>query len=233
MNKKPVFDAVRKILGRSFTDEEVEALDDAIDLCGASLRANVAPQPAEVPAPGPALAVVATGGGATGAEAVPHAPASAGGRSLGTAGANLIKKWEGCEKRSADGNSFAAYPDPGSADGRPWTIGWGSTGLDVKQGVVWTAAQCDARFDQDILKYVRQVAEFLGDAKTTPNQFDALVSFHYNTGAIRTATLAKLHKQGKFNEAHDEFGKWIFNNHKPMKGLISRRADEAKLYAKA
>lgn len=152
------------------------------------------------------------------------------GWALGAPGGKLIKKWEGCEKRRADGR-FDAYPDPGSADGQPWTIGWGSTGADVKKGVSWTQAQCDARFDRDIVSYVTEVATFIGTCVTTQNQFDALVSFHYNTGAIAKSSLGKLHKQGKFAEAQKEFGKWIYNNHKPMNGLRSRRAEEAKLYA--
>jgi uncharacterized protein YgiM (DUF1202 family) len=79
--------------------------------------------------------------------------------------------------------------------------------------------------------YVSQVAEFLGNAPTTPNQFDALVSFHYNTGAIASSTLGKLHKAARFAAAQAEFGKWIINDGKPMDGLKSRRSDEADLYA--
>lgn len=153
-------------------------------------------------------------------------------RSLGAAGARLIKKWEGCEKKRPDGR-FDAYPDPGSVDGKPWTIGWGSTGPDVKKGLIWTQAQCDARFDVDIVTYVNAVAAFLGNAPTTPNQFDALVSFHYNTGAIRSSQLGKLHKAGRFDEAADQFGRWIYNDGKPMNGLKNRRADEAALYESA
>jgi len=151
---------------------------------------------------------------------------------LGAAGAKLIKKWEGCAKLRSDGR-FDAYPDPGSADGKPWTIGWGSTGPDIKRGVIWTQAQCDDRFDVDIVEYVDEVAAFLGDAPTTQNQFDALVSFHYNTGAIGSATLGKLHKAGRFEDAADQFGRWIYNDGKPMTGLRNRRADEAALYGSA
>lgn len=153
-------------------------------------------------------------------------------RKLGAAGARLIKKWEGCARKRPDGR-YDAYPDPGSADGKPWTIGWGSTGPDVKKGVVWTQAQCDARFDIDIVRYVDQVAAFLGAAPTSQNQFDALVSFHYNTGAIASSQLAKLHKAGRFDEAADQFGRWIYNDGKPMNGLRSRRADEVTLYESA
>ncbi|WP_231957951.1 lysozyme [Novosphingobium resinovorum] len=204
--RKPIFDAVRIMLGRSFTQAEVDKLDTAIDLSTGGLRGEVAPEPV---APAPA------------------APSTA--RKLGVPGSALIKKWEGCAKRLADG-TYAAYPDPGSADGKPWTIGWGSTGTDVKKGVVWTQAQCDARFDVDIVSYVNEVAAFLGSSPTTQNQFDALVSFHYNTGKITSSTLGKLHKAGDFAGAQGQFGKWIYNDGKPMTGLKNRRADEAALY---
>ncbi|MFC0683554.1 lysozyme [Novosphingobium clariflavum] len=150
-------------------------------------------------------------------------------RTLGAAGTALIHKWEGCARRRADGR-FDAYPDPGSKDGKPWTIGWGSTGPDIARGTIWTQAQCDARFDRDIARFVNEVARFIAAAPTTPNQFDALVSFHYNTGAIASSTLGKLHKAGRFADAQAQFGKWIYNDGKVMDGLRKRRADEAALY---
>ena len=64
-------------------------------------------------------------------------------------------------------------------------------------------------------------------------QFDALVSFHYNTGAIRQATLTHLHCQGRFAEAASEFAKWIHNGGKALAGLRKRRAEEAALYLSA
>lgn len=148
---------------------------------------------------------------------------------LGAAGAKLIKKWEGCAKKRPDGR-FDAYPDPGSADGEPWTIGWGSTGPDVKKGVIWTQAQADARFEQDLVEYAAEVSAFIGTTPTTQDQFDALVSFHYNTGGLRKSTLGKLHKAGNYAGAAAQFGKWIYNDGKPMDGLKNRRADERRLY---
>jgi len=148
---------------------------------------------------------------------------------LGSAGRALIQKWEGCARRRADG-LFEAYPDPGSKDGQPWTIGWGSTGPDIVRGTVWTQVQCDARFEREILRYVRDVIAAIDSAATSSRQFDALVSFHYNTGAIATATLTKLHRQGRFAEAAMQFGKWIYNDGKVLEGLKRRRAEEAALY---
>lgn len=217
MNRKPIFDAMRKMLERTFTEAEVKALDKAIDTATGALSANQSPLTPPEPAPHHHECLRET-------KAAP--------RALGAAGAALIKTWEGCHKPRADGR-FDAYPDPGSADGKPWTIGWGSTGPEVRKGVIWTRAQCDARFDADMTRYVVEVSRALGDAPTTPNQFDALVSFHYNTGAITSATLTRLHRQGDYAAAANEFGKWIYNDRKTMPGLVRRRAAEARLYRKA
>jgi lysozyme len=149
---------------------------------------------------------------------------------IGAAGIELMHSFEGCEKKMKDGR-FQSYPDPGSVDGNPWTIGWGSTGPDVKPDTIWTLAQCDARFVADMKKYSDAVISAIGKAATTQNQFDALVSFHYNTGAIKTATLTKLHKKGSYLKAKKEFAKWNKNDGKVMKGLTRRRAAEAALYA--
>lgn len=197
LDRKPIFDEVRRLLGRGFSCGEVTALDRAIDRASGILAQD--------------------NGDATALQ-------------LGEPGRDLIRKWEGCARRQADGR-FAAYPDPGSADGKPWTIGWGSTGPDIGPGTIWTQAECDARFDRDIQRYVSEVLAALGQAPTTQGQFDALVSFHYNTGAIRRATLTRLHKEGRFADAAREFSKWVHNDGRVMAGLQKRRAEEAELYA--
>jgi lysozyme len=143
-------------------------------------------------------------------------------REVGPKGIALMHRWEGCELK--------AYPDPGSANGKPWTIGWGSTGPGIGPGTVWTQEQADARFEQDLEKYAAEVSKAIGNAPTTQEQFDALVAFHYNTGKIGSATLTKKHVAGDYAGAAREFDKWVFNDGKKMKGLVNRRADEAKLY---
>lgn len=144
------------------------------------------------------------------------------GRKVGPKGVALMHRWEGCKLK--------AYPDPGSADGKPWTIGWGSTGAGIAPGTVWTQEQADARLEQDLQKYADQVSKAIGNAPTTQDQFDALVAFHYNTGAIATATLTKRHNAGDYAGAAKEYAKWVKNDGVTMKGLVNRRADEAKLY---
>ncbi|WDA39921.1 lysozyme [Erythrobacter sp. BLCC-B19] len=150
------------------------------------------------------------------------------------AGIALIKRFEACARRRADG-MIEAYPDPGSG-GAPWTIGWGATGRDsFGPGIIgphtrWTMAQCDARLVEDVARCAGQVATVIGAAPTTQSQFDALVSFHYNTGAIARATLTRKHIAGDHAGAAREFGRWNRACGHVMKGLIRRRAAEAELY---
>ena len=150
---------------------------------------------------------------------------------IGPAGLALIKRFEGCARKRSDG-TFAAYPDPGTG-GEPWTIGWGATGKGIARGTVWTQAECDARLERDLVRFARDVARTLGAAPTTSAQFDALVSFHYNTGAIAKATLTKLHCAGRYAEAAQEFGRWVNAGGKRLPGLVRRRAAEAALYLSA
>lgn len=193
INRKPVFDAVRRLLRRGFTNSEVQALDAALDQAAGQTPATDAP------------------------------------RAIGPAGLALIKQYEGCARARGDG-TFAAYPDPGTG-GDPWTIGWGATGPGIGPGTVWSQAQCDARLAADLTRFAAEVARALGDAPTTQEQFDAMVSFHYNTGAIARATLTRLHRAGDHAGAAAEFGRWVHAGGRKLTGLVRRRAAEAALYA--
>ena len=148
--------------------------------------------------------------------------------SIGAEGLALIKKFEGCARLRTDG-MIAAYPDPGTG-AAPWTIGWGATGPDIGPGTVWTQAQCDARLEADLARFAADVVRALDGAPTTHRQFDALVSFHYNTGAIHRSTLMRKHRAGDFEGAAREFARWKYAGGRVLKGLVRRRAAEARLY---
>ena len=193
MQRKLIFDAVRRMLGRGFRTSEVAALDAAIDLAAAD----------KVPADTPP-------------------------RTVSAAGLALIKSFEGCARVRSDG-LVEAYPDPGTGRA-PWTIGWGATGAGIGPGTCWTQAQCDDRLAADIARHAAQVRAALGDAPTSQAAFDALVSFHYNTGAIARATLTKRHVLGDFAGAASEFARWNRAGGRVLRGLVRRRAAEARLY---
>lgn len=122
-----------------------------------------------------------------------------------------------------------AYPDPGSKDGKPWTIGWGHTGPEVVKGLKWTQAQADAAFEKDLLRFEARVARLV-KVPLTQGQYDALVLFDYNTGSLHTSTLLKMLNAGDYFGALTQFARWNKNDGKVMRGLIRRRAAEAALW---
>jgi len=150
-------------------------------------------------------------------------------RRISAAGIALIKAFEGCARIRADGR-VEAYPDPGTG-AAPWTIGWGATGPDIGQHTIWTKAQCDARLVADVARHAAEVDHALGNAPTSQSQFDALVSFHYNTGAISRATLTRKHRAGDRTGALQQFARWTRAGGRVLRGLVRRREAEARLYA--
>ena len=134
--------------------------------------------------------------------------------------ADFIKGYEKCRLR-------AYMPTP---DDVP-TIGWGSTGPDIKLGMTWTQEQADARFTIDLARFARAVAV----AVTHPAnqaQFDAMTSLAYNIGktAFVNSTLLRKHNQGDHDGAAEQFGKWVKQKGRTLGGLVKRRAAEAEIY---
>lgn len=108
-----------------------------------------------------------------------------------------------------------------------WTIGVGHTKAagppdPEKFLTALTLPQVFGLFENDVRRYVSDVNAAL-NVKVTQTQFDALVSFHYNTGAIRKANLTKDINAGNLGGAG--FMGWI----KPAE-IIPRRKKEQKLF---
>lgn len=137
---------------------------------------------------------------------------------------DLIKEFEGVRLK--------AYPDPATG-GKPYTIGVGHTGPEVKLGLVWTMAQVDAALAADLVKFTLGVRALVIKVATTQHQFDALVSFAFNCGLanLKSSTLLRKHLAGDHAGAKLEFAKWNKAAGKVMAGLTRRRAAEAALYA--
>jgi GH24 family phage-related lysozyme (muramidase) len=210
MTRRDVFEAVRQARGgRGFAVAEIATLDRALDELEVPR-----PDPVPVPAPAPAHPEPVEG--------------RAGLLRVSAVGEALIQRFEGFARVRADGR-VEAYPDAGRGWDLP-TIGWGSTGADIKRGTVWTRAQCEERFRLHIEHFAAEVRAVIGNAPTTQGQFDALVSFHYNTGQIAKATLTRLHKAGDFAGAAAQFARWNKAAGKVLTGLTRRRAAEAALY---
>lgn len=143
---------------------------------------------------------------------------------------DLIKRFEGYAKALPNGDCMA-YPDPASG-GDPWTIGFGTTGPDVKRGTVWTRAQAEARLCEDVNQFAKGVDLLVASTATASHEFQALVSLSYNIGLanLASSTLLKKHRAGDKKGAAAEFAKWVYAAGKKMPGLVKRRAAEAALY---
>lgn len=209
LRRTAIFDIVRTIVDRGLTQSEVDAINGALD------------------------DILSDRNSASRSNPTNSSPADTQQR-IGPNGIALIKRFEGCGRRRPDG-MIEAYPDPGTG-GDPWTIGWGATGRGIDgsapigPGTQWSQEQCDARLASDLERYAAEVAEAIGSAPTSQSQFDALVSFHYNTGAIGRATLTRKHRAGDYSGAAAEFERWNRAGGRVMPGLVRRRRAEAQLY---
>lgn len=138
--------------------------------------------------------------------------------------------------KSFEGLRLDAYPDPGSHDGLPITIGYGST--TTIGGAAWhlgdriTEAEAAHLLRRDVT--VAEIAvNRLVQVPLTQSQFDALVSFCFNVGeeAFASSTLLRLLNAGEYDGAAAQFGRWIYNDGRVLAGLQRRRAAEATLFA--
>lgn len=136
----------------------------------------------------------------------------------------FIKEHEGCR--------LTAYQDSAGV----WTIGYGQTGRDVTQGTVWTQEQADARLAQSAQQVedaILRMAHTAGRA-LSEQQMAALISFAYNVGTIslQGSTLWTYVRNGLWLSATKEFIHWDHAAGIELRGLLSRRLDEATLFLK-
>lgn len=112
-----------------------------------------------------------------------------------------------------------------------WTIGWGHTGEEVVEGLVWTLDQAEAAFIRDTGWAVTQVIKTT-DVQLTQEQFDALIAFTFNVGVTAEghSTLIAYVNQRKWLAAAAEFPKWNKQKGAVVEGLVHRRAAERALF---
>jgi lysozyme len=129
--------------------------------------------------------------------------------------------------------SLKAYRD---AVGVP-TIGWGNTyyldGSCVQMGDRITQAEADELFAAVVERdFAAPIRKALGNSKTTPAQFGAMVCLAYNIGFTRfsRSTVFREHLAGNHNRAMAAFAMWNKAGGRVLPGLTRRRSAEAALY---
>lgn len=134
-------------------------------------------------------------------------------------GIALIKEYEGCKLK--------AY----RCSANVLTIGYGSTGSHVKEGVVITQAEAEELLKKDLVRFEDGVTKLVS-VPITQSMFDALVSFSFNLGLgnLKSSTLLKKVNAGDKAGAANEFGKWTKAGGKVLAGLVRRREAERQLF---
>ena len=141
----------------------------------------------------------------------------------------LIKKYEGCHKRQADG-TLVSYKCPAGV----WTIGWGSTGRYIREGTSWTQEKADERLAKDAQTVIDQALKASPILTGKEFKLAAIADFIYNLGIgnYQSSTLKKRIDAGDWVSAVQEIKRWDKAGGKVLPGLVKRREDEARLLQK-
>lgn len=152
---------------------------------------------------------------------------------LSPVGLDHLKTWERCRLQAYDdGYGFL-------------TIGWGHklTHSELTSGKItlgqrrirWrdglNQEQADQLLDKDADWAERCVREHT-TTRLRQGQFDALVSFVFNTGceAYRTSTLHKRLNAGRLDDVPEQLRRWRFSAGRESAGLARRREAEIELW---
>ena len=132
----------------------------------------------------------------------------------------FIKSWEGCRLEAYRCTSGVA------------TIGWGHT-KGVSMGDRITIEEAEKYLNDDLIGFQQELTPLIS-VMLTEGQFQAIMSFVFNVGvqAFKDSTLRKKLNAGDFEGAQAQFGRWVYDNGKILKGLEDRRKAEAELFAK-
>ena len=125
----------------------------------------------------------------------------------------------------------------------PWTVGWGHTGSDVREGTKITQVVADQWLEADLAEAAQIVLDYVTVA-LNDNQFAALVSFVYNIGpgckgrkdgfvwltSGKPSSILRALNRGDYKGAALEFPKWNKAGGNVLKGLTRRRLAEQALF---
>ncbi|MHC3939910.1 hypothetical protein ACI0FR_01214 [Paenochrobactrum sp. BZR 201-1] len=91
--------------------------------------------------------------------------------------------------------------------------------------------EADRILRADLAKFEKRVSDLV-KVPLNDNQYAALVSFDFNTGALHKSTLLKKLNTGDYSAVPAELMKWVNAGGKRVQGLVNRRAAEAGLWVK-
>lgn len=155
---------------------------------------------------------------------------------INAAGLALVEDFEKCFLFTYDdgADEYPPIPFTGGAPKGTLTNGWGHTGSDVHANQTITQTEADGNLAADLAEAERETAAAV-QVVLSPNEFSALVSFQYNTGALGSSPGVGLINENRFQEAWDDhFCLYIHDaDGHALEGLVRRRAAERALFFSA
>lgn len=155
---------------------------------------------------------------------------------LSEEGLDFIKRWE----------KFVPFLYDDLAPSREWnggrvrgalTVGYGHTskGADpiaLVQGLRISETEASHILRNDLAP-VEAAVRAAVEVPLTQHQFDALVSFRFNTGRLAGTTLLTRINAGRLDAAPAEFRRWVRSKGRVLKGLRNRREGEIALWERS
>ena len=128
------------------------------------------------------------------------------------------------------GNAESCRRDPYVCPAGYLTDGIGNT-HGVNAGVRKTDAQIAQDWGKNILDAERCVNSHANGKQLSDNTFSAVTSITFNVGCVgmQQSTMFKLLRQGKTEQACQQFPRWVYAGGKKLNGLVTRRNAEMKL----
>ncbi|KGQ02720.1 Lysozyme [Beauveria bassiana D1-5] len=110
------------------------------------------------------------------------------------------------------------------------TVCYGHTGADIIKTKTYSATECQAMLDKDLVPFARSVERSV-KVPTTEYQKAALISFSYNVGvtAFERSSLLRQLNAGNYQAACDGLRQWTYAGGKQWKGLMNRRDIEREV----
>lgn len=135
-----------------------------------------------------------------------------------------------------EGCYLYGYPDPGPT-GKPVTDGLGHTaaaggripvlGRRITLAEAFRQGREDLRGAEDRVNRAVRAAR---EGRLTQAQFDALVDFEHNTGAISSGTVDDKLNAGQVDAALAVLGQYVKAKGKTLPGLVTRRREDIELF---
>lgn len=115
------------------------------------------------------------------------------------------------------------------------TIGYGHTNIGnipphVTPGMTITEAQADLALNNDLARFELRVSKIMAPLVLKQYQFDALVSFDFNTGDLLSSTIDDKIKAGHLDAAMQTLMMYNHAGGKVLAGLTRRRKAERLMF---